>query len=124
MHPMLAVCLSLSGNKSGRNTVPKNKTTKMKTNQHILKLVCPSSSGTLLNDQYSGTFLNEITRAPLLTVVLGISVLLATGCASMATGISAKLISPVPNRQEAAEADGNHAYQPTRSPALSDFFGS
>ena len=90
-----------------------------------MRLVCPWSSGTLLNDQYSGTFLDEITRVALLTVVLGISVVLATGCALTGTGVSAKLISSVTKSRQVTEAASqNEIYQPARSPAFSDFFGS
>jgi hypothetical protein len=96
----------------------------MKINQHIIQLVCPSSSGSLLNDHCSGAFLNETTRAALLTVVLGLSVVLATGCASTGKGVSTKLISPMTSSQQVAEAEQNDIYQPARSPAFSDFFGS
>ena len=89
-----------------------------------MRLVCPWSSGTLLNDQYSGTFLDEITRVALLTVVLCISVVLATGCALTGTGVSAKLISSVTESRQVTGAAQNEIYQPARSPAFSDFFGS
>ena len=78
----------------------------------------------MLNDQYSGTFLDEITRAVLLTVVLGISVVLATGCVPTGTGVSAKLISSLTKSRQVTEAAQNEIYQPARSPAFSDFFGS
>ena len=93
-------------------------------NKHIVKSICPSSSGSLLTDHCSGAFLNDITRAALLTVVLGITVVLATGCASMGHGVSARLISPVTNNHQPADAEENDTYQPARSPAFSDFFGS
>jgi hypothetical protein len=96
----------------------------MKMNRHIITLVYPFSSGSLLIDYCSGAFLNEITRAALLTVVLGITVVLATGCASMGYGVSARLISPVTNNRQAADTEENDTYQPTRSPAFSEFFGS
>jgi hypothetical protein len=96
----------------------------MKINQRIIKLVYPFSGGSLLNDHCSGAFLNEITRAALLTVVLGLTVVLATGCASTGNGLSARLISPVTNNQHAGDAVENDTYQPARSPAFSDFFGS
>jgi len=96
----------------------------MTINQHIIQLVRPSSSGTLLNDHCSGTFLNEMTRPALLTVVLGICVVLATGCALTGREVSAKLICPVTNSEQVAEAKQNEIYQPARSPAFSDFFGS
>jgi hypothetical protein len=96
----------------------------MKTNQHIIKLVYPFSSGSLLNNHCSGAFLNEIRQAALLTIVLGIAVVLATGCESTGKGVSVKLITPVTNSRQAAEADEYDIYQPTRSPAFNEFFGS
>jgi hypothetical protein len=97
----------------------------MKTNRRIIKLVYPFSSGSLLTDHCSGAFLNDITRAALLTVVLGITVVLATGCASMGHGVSARLISPVTNNHQPADAEQNDTYQPARSPAFDpDLFGS
>ena len=95
----------------------------MKLNQHIAKIVHFSSSGSLLTDHCSGAFLREITRAALLTIVLGISVLLATGCASTGKGFSARLISPVTPNQQTADVE-NDIYQPARSPVFSDLFGS
>ena len=96
----------------------------MKMNQYIIKLVCPSSSGSLLTDRCSGAFLNEITRAALLTIVLGVTVVLATGCEATSNGVNAGLISPVSNNQQASNSKDEGLYQPARSPAFSDFFGS
>ena len=96
----------------------------MKMNRHIIKLVYPFSSGSLLTDHCSGAFLNEITRVALLTVLLGITVVLATGCASMGHGVSARVISPIANNNQVGDAEENDTYQPARSPAFSDFFGS
>jgi hypothetical protein len=95
----------------------------MKMNRDIITLVYSLSSGSLLTDHCSGAFLNAITRAALLTVVLGITVVLATGCASMGHVVSARFISPLTNNKQAAVAEENDTYQPTRSPAFSDFFG-
>ena len=58
----------------------------MKINQHIVKVICPSSSGSLLSDHCSGAFLNQIGRAALLAGVLGVAVVLATGCSSTGAG--------------------------------------
>jgi len=97
----------------------------MKINRHIIKLAYPFSSGSLINVHCSGVFLNETTRAALLTVVLGITVVLSTGCAStsMGHGVSARLTSPVTNSQQAADAQENDTYQPARSPAFNEFLG-
>ena len=96
----------------------------MKINQSIIKLVRPSSRGSLLADYCSGTFLTEITRVALLTVVLGISMVLATGCAATSKGVSARLITPVPRNQEVSYFEYDGSYVPARSPAFSDLFGS
>jgi hypothetical protein len=62
----------------------------MRINYQIDKLVCPASNGSLLADHCSGAFLKQYTRAALLTVVLGVAVVLATGCALNGNGLSAK----------------------------------
>ena len=96
----------------------------MNINRYIINLVRPSSSGSLLSDNCSGAFLNEITRAALLTIVLGVTVVLATGCEATSNGVNAQLISPVSNNQQASNSEDEGLYQPARSPAFSDFFGS
>lgn len=95
----------------------------MKINQHILKLICPSSSGSLLTDHCSGAFLNHIGRAALLAVVLGVAVVLATGCSSTATAFHPLLISPLPAAQQSSDLEENGLNQPPRSPAFNDLFG-
>ena len=96
----------------------------MKINRRKIKVGCFYSNGTWLTDSCSGAFLNEITRVALLTIVLGISVVLATDCASTGKVFSARLINPVTTNQQATDVEENDLYQPARSPAFSDFFGS
>jgi hypothetical protein len=96
----------------------------MKMNQNIIEPFYPFSSGSLLSDHCSGAFVMEFTRAGLLTFVLGITVVFATGCASEGNGVSARLISPVTNNLHAMDGWENDNYQPARSPAFSDYFGS
>jgi hypothetical protein len=96
----------------------------MKNNQSIIKLVSPSSRGSLLTDQYSGAFLTEITRVALLVVVLGISLVLATGCAATNKGGSANLITPVTRNQEVSYLEFSGSYAPARSPVFNDSLGS
>jgi hypothetical protein len=96
----------------------------MKINQYIIKLIRPSSKGSLLTDHCSGAFLTEITRVALLAVVLGISMVLATGCAATNKGVSANLITPVPRNQEISLLESSGSYVPARSPAFSDSLGS
>jgi hypothetical protein len=96
----------------------------MKMNQYIIKLVSPSSSASLLTDHCSGAFLNEITRAVLLIVVLGLMVVLATGCAATSDRVTARLINPAPKNHQVADLEESDGYQPAGSPAFSDFFGS
>ena len=96
----------------------------MRINQQIAKLVCPSSNGSLLTDHCSGAFVKQFTRAALLTVVLGVTVVLATGCAATGNGLSGRLISPMPTKQQGSQFEEESSYQPAESPAFSDFFGS
>ena len=93
----------------------------MKINQHIVKLICPSSSGSWLTDHCSGALLG---RAALLAVVLGVAVVLATGCSSTATAFHPLLISPLPAAQQSSDLEENGWNQPPRSPAFNDLFGS
>ena len=97
----------------------------MKINQHLVKTACLSSSGTLLPDHCFGVFGKNIERAALLAVALGATVVLATGCSSTGTGFDARLISPFPSNQQAANSEDNNWYQPSRSPEFDpDLFGS
>ena len=96
----------------------------MKVNQHIVKVICPSSSGSWLTDHCSGAFLNHIGRAASLAGVLGVAVVLATGCSSTGTGFNPLLISPLPAAQQSADLEENGGNQPPQSPAFNDLFGS
>ena len=93
-------------------------------NLYIVKSAYRSSGGSLLTDHCSGAFLNEIKRCALLTVMLGIIVVLVTGCSSTGTGFNARLISPISINQQDANAEDDETQQPTGSPAFSDFLGS
>ena len=93
-------------------------------NLYIVKSAYRSSGGSLLTDHCSGTFLNEIKRCALLTVMLGIIVVLVTGCSSTGTGFSARLISPISINQQDANAEDDETQRPAGSPAFGDFLGS
>ena len=93
-------------------------------NLYLVKSAYRSSGGSLLTDHCSGAFLNEIKRCALLTVMLGIIVVLVTGCSSTGTGFDARLISPISSNQQDANAEDDGADQPAGSPAFSDFLGS
>lgn len=95
----------------------------MKINQRLIQLICPSSSGGLLNDHCSGAFLNHIGRAAFLAVVLGVAVVLATGCSSTATAFHPSLITPFPAAQQSSDLEEKSLYQPPRSPVFNDLFG-
>jgi hypothetical protein len=96
----------------------------MKINQYLMKTAYPSSSGSLLPDHCSGVFVNHIERAGLLALALGAIVVLATGCSSTGTGFGARLISPVPNNQQATNPEDDSWYQQSRSPGFDpDLFG-
>ena len=97
----------------------------MKINQYLVKTVRPSSGGTLLPDHCFGAFGKHIERPALLAVALGATVVLATGCSSTGAGYNARLISPVPNNQQATNSQDDNWYQPSRSPGFDpDLFGS
>ena len=93
-------------------------------NLYIVKSAYRSSGGSLLTDHCSGALLNEIKRCALLTVMLGIIVVLITGCSSTGTGFNARLVSPISINQQDANAEDNETHQPAGSPAFSDFLGS
>jgi hypothetical protein len=96
----------------------------MEINQYLVKTACPSSSGTLLPDHCLGVFVKHIEQAGLLAVALGATVVLATGCSSTGTGFDARLISPMPNNQQATNSEDDNWYQPSRSPGFDpDLFG-
>ena len=97
----------------------------MKINQSSVQTAGPSSRATLLFDHCAGVFVKQIERAALLAVALGATVVLATGCSSTGTGFDARLISPIPNNQQAANSEDDNWYQPSRSPGFDpDLFGS
>jgi hypothetical protein len=96
----------------------------MKFTQYIVKSAHRSSGGSLLTDHCSGAFANEIKRSVFLIIMLSVIVVLATGCSSTGTGSDARLISPIPTDQQNATSEDDTRYQPARSPAFSDSFGS
>ena len=67
----------------------------MKSKQHIVKMAYPAGSGRLLRDSSSLCFLDHIRPERLLAIVLGITVVLASGCSSTGTALNARLISPL-----------------------------
>ena len=97
----------------------------MKINQSLVQTVGFSSRATLLLDYYAGVFSKHIERDALLAVALGATLVLATGCSSTDTGFGARLISPFPSNQQAANSEDDNGYQPSRSPEYDpDLFGS
>ena len=95
----------------------------MKTNKYILNKACHFYAS-LISSHCSGAFWNHIRRPALLAVALGTTVVLATGCSSTGTGMNARLISPVPTSQQAANFEEANWYQPSLSPGFdSDLFG-
>ena len=97
----------------------------MEINQSLVRTAGPSSRTTLLPDHCAGLFAKQIERAALLAVALGATVVLATGCSSTGTGFDARLISPVPNNQQATNSEDDNWSQPSRSPGFDpDLFGS
>jgi hypothetical protein len=78
----------------------------------------------LLTDRCSGAFVNEIKRSAFLVIILSVIIVLATGCSSTGNGYNARLISLIPTKQQNANFEDDGGYQPVRSPAFSDLFGS
>ena len=96
----------------------------MKVNKYIVNTKCPIHAS-MISGHCSRAFWDHIRRAALLAVALGTTVVLATGCSSTGTGFNARLMSPVPNNQQAANSEADNWYQPSRSPGFDpDLFGS
>jgi hypothetical protein len=95
----------------------------MKMNQYIVKTAYRSNTGSLLTDHWSGVFLNRIRRAPLLTVVLGMMLVVATSCSSTGNKFSTRLVSTFSSAQLASDVEDEGRYEPARSPAFSDLLG-
>jgi hypothetical protein len=97
----------------------------MKINQSLVRTAGASSRANLLPGHCAGLFAKQIERAALLAVALGETVVLATGCSSTGTGFDARLISPFPSNQQAANCENDNWYQPSRSPEFDPgLFGS
>jgi hypothetical protein len=96
----------------------------MKTTQYIVKTNYRSSGGNLLSHRCSGAFVNEIKRSAFLVIILSVIIVLATGCSTTGIGYNARLIDLVPTTQRDANSKDDSWYQPVRSPAFSDLFGS
>jgi hypothetical protein len=94
----------------------------MKLKQQAIKTARPSGSGRLVKHHCFGVFTNQIRSLP--AVVLAATIVLATGCSSMGTGFSARLISPNPANQQTSISESDGSYQPPRSPGFNDLFGS
>ena len=95
----------------------------MKMNKYILSTACQIHAS-LISSHCSGAFWNHVRRPALLVVALGTTVVLVTGCSSTGTKINARLISPVPTNQQAANFEDENWYQPSLSPGFdSDLFG-
>ncbi len=67
----------------------------MKLKQHIVKTAYPAGSGQLLRDYSSQCFLDHIRPERSLAMVLGITVVLASGCSSTGTAFNARVINPL-----------------------------
>ena len=92
-------------------------------NKYIVKTPCPMHASRI-SSHCSGAWWDHIRRAALLAVALGTTVVLATGCSSTGTGMNARLISPAPTNQQAANFEDGNWYQPSLSPGFdSDLFG-
>ena len=77
-----------------------------------------------LTDRCSAAFVNEIKRSALVAHIFSLVAVLATGCSSVGTGSNARRISLIPTSHRNANPEDESGYQPVRSPAASDLFGS
>jgi hypothetical protein len=59
----------------------------------------------LLRSHCSGAFLHHIRRPALPAVMLAVAVVLAAVCSSTGAGYNARLISPMPNNQQATNSE-------------------
>jgi hypothetical protein len=92
-------------------------------NRYIVNTTCPMHAS-WISSHCSGAWWDHIRRAALLAVALGTTVVLATGCSSTDTGMNARLISPAPTNQQAANFEDDNWYQQSLSPGFdSDLFG-
>jgi uncharacterized protein YceK len=96
----------------------------MKLKQQAVKTALPSGPGRLVRHHCFGVLANQIRQSPLLAIMLAITIVLATGCSSMATAFSARLISPNTANQQTSNSEDDGWYQPPRSPGFDDLFGS
>jgi hypothetical protein len=96
----------------------------MKLKQPTNRTAYPAGYCQLVRDHYFGLFLNDLTRRSLLALVFVVTVALVAGCSSTGTNVSARLISPISSSQQSSKIEDNTWYQPPRSPAFDDLFGS
>jgi hypothetical protein len=92
----------------------------MKSKQHTVKMAYPAGSGRLLRDYSSQCFLDHVGPERLLAIVLGITVLLASGCSSTGTAFNARLISPFQTTAGAGEGFPNTFIGKINSPPNED----
>ena len=96
----------------------------MKVTQYRYKSGYYSSTGSMLTNICSGAFVDEVKRSALLIVILSLIVVLATGCSTTGTGSSSRLTSFILPSHQNANSEDDSGYQPVRSPAFIDLFGS
>ena len=89
----------------------------MKMNKYVVNTKCPIHAS-MISGHCSRAFWDHIKRAALPAVMLAVAVVLATGCSSTGPGFNARLISPMPNNQQATNSEDDNWYQPARNPGL------
>ncbi|MBV8225401.1 MAG: hypothetical protein JO232_09465 [Verrucomicrobia bacterium] len=96
----------------------------MKLNLHTRAVIAPTSNQSILTDQCSGSYLENIGRCAALAVALGFTAMLATGCSSTGQGFQARLMGPAPTTRHVPDSADKGGYQPTLCPAFDpDLFG-
>ena len=89
----------------------------MRMKEYIVNTISLSHPG-LIGSQCSGAFWTHISGPALLAVALGTTAAFVTGCTSTGAGFKARLISPIPAKQQAASFESDNWYQPSVSPGF------
>ena len=95
----------------------------MKANKWLSKIDYVRTGSGSLSCRCYGTFINEISRCALLAIVLGIAVVLATGCSSTSGAIGAGRITAIRVNKQATDANTNNIYEVARSPGFNELAG-
>jgi hypothetical protein len=96
----------------------------MKLKQPTDKTARPCGYRQSVSNHCFGILPNYLRPQPLLALAFAVTVALVTSCSSTGTKLSARLISPTSTSQKTSNSEDDNWYQPPRSPAFNDLFGS